>query len=332
MASSSISGIIASQRAVSNLKKLREDPTGIGSVDIAEELAAETEAANIIATICTTSPAQRSQEQIEILIQALLAFPFFGQLPETNMYTFSKHATLANVNSGQEIRFDVQGSVTSLKPLTPTSLLQPAKLGSVMHVPPTPMRRVWLFVLQGNLSQYAFKEGDDSDGLFSASASKKITNSFIAGDCFAVDHRASVYTEADSLACMLVVPELAFGDMSRLIMAYSSFRSFFCSRPCDRSLKQIQNRYKELQRAFPQSELLKDLSSQDAVGVLRYARWSRPKAQTPVYIQGTPNVAAFFVLCGTMEYLHQPQGTEVDSQGFNIGTATLKKVRCCSFS
>jgi hypothetical protein len=85
-----------------------------------------------------------------------------------------------------------------------------------------------------------------------------------------------------------------------------------------------------LQRAFPHSEFLKDLSAQDALGLLRYARWSRPEALVPVYIQGTPNTAAFFVLSGTVEYLHQPQGSEVDVQGFNSGTATLKKVRYCN--
>jgi len=125
---------------------------------------------------------------------------------------------------------------------------------------------------------------------------------------------------------MLVVPEMAMGDTSRLIIAYSSFRAFFCSRPCDRSLQQIQARRKELQRAFPHSEFLKDLSAQDALGVLRYARWQRPKALVPVYVQGLDNHAAFFVLVGTMEYLHQPQGVEVDINGFNAGTATLKKV------
>jgi hypothetical protein len=337
MSSGGIFSVIGSQRAASNLKKLREDPTGIGPVVIAEELAAESEAANVIATICTTPPAHRSQEQIEQLIQTLLVFPFFGQLPEANMYTFSKHATLSNVSNGQEIRFNMQGSVTSLKPVTPSSLMQPAKLGAGAHVPPTPMRRVWLFLLQGSVSQYALKEGDCTEAMFASTNSKKIINSFIAGDCLAIDPRASVYTEADSLACMLVVPESALGDMSRLIMAYSSFRSFFCSRPCDRSIKQIQSRHKELQRAFPQSEFLKDVSAQDALGLLRYARWSRPKALTPVYIQGTPNTAAFFVLSGAMEYLHQPQGTEVDAQGFHSGTTTLKKVspsatKCISLS
>jgi hypothetical protein len=326
----SISGVLGSQRAASNLKKLRDEPTGIGPVIITEELAAESEAANIVATICTTPPSQRSQDQIERLIQTLLAFPFFGQLSESSMYTFSKHATLANVNNGQEIRFDVQGSATSLKPVTPSSLMQTTKLASILPVPPTPMRRVWLFLLQGAVSQYALKDINDSDGLFASSTSKKIVNSFLAGDCLAIDPRASVYTEADSLACMLVVPELAFGDMSRLIMAYSSFRSFFCSRPCERSLKQIHIRHKELQRAFPHSEFLKDLSAQDALGLLRYARWSRPEAMLPVYIQGTPNTAAFFVLSGTVEFLHQPQGTEVDVQGFNSGTAMLKKVRYCN--
>ena len=320
-----ISGVVGTQRAASNFKKVREDPTGIGPVIINEELAAESEAANIIATICTAPPAQRSQDQIEQLIQTLLVFPFFGQLPETNMYTFSKHATLANVSHGQEIRFDMQGSVTSLKPTTPSSLMRDAKLGSLMP-PPTPMRRVWLFLLQGNVSQYTLKERDDTDGLFASTASKILLNSFLAGDCIAMDPHGSLYTEADSLACMLVVPEAAFGDMSRLIVAYSSFRSFFCSRPCDRSMKQIQSRHKELQRAFPQSEFLKDLSAQDALAALRYARWSRPKASVPVYIQGAPNASAFFVLGGAMEYLHQPQGTEIDVHGFNSGTATMKKV------
>lgn len=329
----SILGAVGSHRASSTFKKLREDSNGIGPVSVQEELDAESDAANMIATICNTPPNQRSQEQIEKLIETLLIFPFFGQLPETNMYTFSKHATLINVSNGQEIRFDRVGSVTSLKPVTPSSLSKPAIVGSMMPVPPTPMRRVWIFILQGNISQYILKQGSEGDGFFVSSASKKLVNSFVGGDCVAIDPHAHVYTEADSLVCALVVPEMAFGDMARLITAYSSFRSFFCSRPCDRSINQIQMRHKELQRAFPHSEFLKDLTAADSLGLLRYARWNRPKPLVPLFIQGSENVAAFFILSGTMEYLHQPQGTEVDIQGFNSGTATMKKARyaltCC---
>ena len=323
----SILGAVGSHRASSTFKKLREDSTGIGPVSVNEELEAESEAANTIATICNTPPAQRSQEQIEKLIETLLVFPFFGQLPETSMYTFSKHATLVNVSNGQEIRFDRIGSVTSLKPVTPSSLCKPANVGSMMPVPPTPMRRVWMFILQGNISQYILKQGGEADGFFVSAASKQFVNSFVTGDCVAIDPHASVYTEADSLACMLVVPEMAFGDMARLITAYSSFRSFFCSRPCDRSINHIRLRHKELQRAFPQSEFLKDLTAVDSLGLLRYARWNRPKPLVPLYTQGSENVAAFFVLSGTVEYLHQPQGTEVDLQGFTSGTTTMKKAR-----
>ncbi len=307
-ANMNIAGVLGVQRASSNFRKARDESTGIGPVTIVEELAAEAEAANIIAAICTTTPAQRSQEQIEQLIQTLLVFPFFGQLPETSMYTFCKHATLANVSNGQEIRFDRSSS--SLKPATPSSLLRSANLASSMPVPPTPFRRVWMFLLQGNVSQYMLKE--EGDDLHASTASKKFLSSFLTGDCVAIDPLASVYTEADSLACMLAVPEAVFGDMTRLITAYSSFRSFFCSAPRDRSLKQIQNWQKELQRAFPKSEFLKDLSAQDALGLLRYARWHRPKAPTPpLYTQGSANTAAFFVLSGSVEYLHQPQGAEV---------------------
>jgi hypothetical protein len=187
---------------------------------------------------------------------------------------------------------------------------------------------VWMFLLQGNVSQYKLKDSSGGDGSFAPAVSRTLMSTFLTGDCIAIDPLApsALYTEADSLACMLVVPEMAMGDTSRLIIAYSSFRAFFCSRPCDRSLQQIQVRHKELQRAFPHSEFLKDLSAQDALGVLRYARWHRPKALVPVYVQGLDNHAAFFVLVGTMEYLHQPQGVEVDINGFNAGTATLKKV------
>jgi hypothetical protein len=320
----SILGAVGSHRASSTFKKIREEPTGIGPVSVKEELEAESEAANTIATLCNTPPAQRSQEQIERLIETLLVFPFFGQLPETNMYTFSKHATLANVSNGQEIRFDRVGSVTSLKPVTPSALCKPV-IGTMIPVPPTPMRRVWMFLLQGNISQYIVTQGGEGDGFFVSAASKKFVNSYATGDCVAIDPHASVYTEADSLVCMLVVPEAVFGDMTRLITCYSSFRSFFCSRPCDRSINQIQLRRKELQRAFPQSEFLKDLTAEDSLALLRYARWNRPKALVPVYTQGAENVAAFFILSGIVEYLHQPQGTEVDLQGFNSGTATMKK-------
>jgi hypothetical protein len=323
---SSIAGILGAQRASSNFRKTREDSTGIGPVSVEDELLAETEAANVIATICTTTPAQRSQEQIEQLIQTLLVYPFFGQLPDTNMYTFSKHATLANISSGQEIRFDRHAAGTSLKPTTPSSLLRSSNPASAMPAPATPARRVWVFLLQGHVSQYVLKEASEGDGLFASTASKKLVGSFLAGDCIAMDPFAPLYTEADSLACMLVVPEAAFGDMSHLITAYSSFRSFFCSRPCDRSLSRIHYWHKELQRAFPRSEFLKDVSAEDAVGLLRYARWNRPKTLLPLYTQGSENSASFFVLSGTVEYLHQPQGTEVDVTGFQSGTATLKKV------
>ena len=323
---SSIAGILGAQRVSSNFRKTREESTGIGSVSIEDELLLETEAANTIVTICTTAPAQRSQEQIEQLIQTLLVYPFFGQLPDTNMYTFSKHATLANISNGQEIRFDRHASGTSLKPTTPSSLLRASNLASSMPAPATPARRVWVFLLQGHVSQYVLKEASEGDGLFASTASKKLVGSFLSGDCIAMDPCAPLYTEADSLACMLVVPESAFGEMSRLITSYSSFRSFFCSRPCDRSLSQINHWHKELQRAFLQSEFLKDVSAEDAIGLLRYARWNRPKAMLPLYTQGSENSAAFFVLSGTVEYLHQPQGTEVDVLGFNSGTTTLKKV------
>ena len=324
----SLLGIIGTQKAASTFKKLKDDPNGIGPVEIPEELAMEADAANAIASICATPPAQRSQDQIEQIIQTLLSFPFFGQLPETNMYTFSKHATLATVSSGQEIRFSNHGSATSLKPTTPSSMQLHANRGSFVPVPPTPVRRVWMFLLQGNVSQYKLKDSSGGDGSFAPAVSRTLVSTFLTGDCIAIDPLApsSLYTEADSLACMLVVPEMAMGDTSRLIIAYSSFRAFFCSRPCDRSLQQIQARHKELQRAFPHSEFLKDLSAQDALGVLRYARWHRPKALVPVYVQGLDNHAAFFLLVGTMEYLHQPQGVEVDIIGFNAGTATLKKV------
>jgi hypothetical protein len=313
-------GTLGAHKASSNFKKSRDDRKGIGPVCIDDELAAEAAAANIIAA----PPSKRSQEDIEQLIQTLLVFPFFGQLPEANLYLFSKHATLAEIGSGQEIRFHRNSPTTLLKPASPS---ESRHLSKIEHAPATPMRRLWLFLLRGTVSMYALKDNSEADGSFAAAVSKTLLGSFSAGDCIAIDpHDPSPsYTEADSLTSILIVPESSFGNLAHLITAYSSLRAFFCSRPCDRSLNQIQLRHKELLRAFPHSEFLKDLSPEDALSVLRYAQWHRPKPFVPVLTQGEANNAAFFILSGTVEYFHQPQGTEVDLQGFIAGTATLKK-------